>query len=134
MMIKQALDRCSFCPNLCQQSCPVADADRDQMSLPGNKMATMKLLSTRKLEWSKEAALQAYKCSQCGKCTETCELDNPVAYVLEQFRAKAFKKGYAPDSIYRYCKKFKERNNPYGVRFLQQLKKRFRLSAFTRLL
>ncbi len=130
MVMKKSLDHCYYCPNLCRESCPVSDADQDEMSTPRAKMMTMKLLADRKLEWSHEAALQAYKCADCGMSTQTCELDNPVSSVLIQFRAKAYKKGFSPQSVYDFCARFKHRNNPYGVRLLELLKKKFPKDLF----
>lgn len=127
---KEHLQHCYNCPNLCRHACPVADADQNEMSTPQAKMATMKLLSSKKMSWSKEAAMQAYKCSNCGDSTESCELNNPVASILDQFRILAFKKGMTPQSVYRYCEDFKYRNNPYKVRLQEKLQKHLPSKSF----
>ncbi len=126
----KALDYCYFCPNLCRDACPVADAEQDEASTPLAKMSTFRLLLSKKIPWNKENALQAYKCSDCGQATEACELDNPVAPVLNQFKSLAFKKGVAPDAVYSYCKRFKKRNNPFGIKLLDRLKKNFPVAQF----
>lgn len=133
---KKALDYCYYCPSLCRSACPVAEADHDETSTPQAKMTTMRLLIDKKIPWTKEAALQAYKCSDCGQATEACELDNPVAPMLDQFRSLAFKRGLAPESVYHHCEKFKKRNNPYNVKLIDRLKKhlpeeRFKPAAVT---
>jgi Fe-S oxidoreductase len=122
---KEATETCFYCPNLCRYACPVADADQKETSTPRAKMATMKMLVEKKIPWTRENALNAYNCSSCGQATEACELDNPVAPVLERYRRSAYKKDMAPDSVYKYCKKFKARNNPYNVRLLDKMKKKF---------
>lgn len=127
---KKALSLCHYCPSLCRSACPVADVDRDEASTPQAKMATMKLLAERKIPWTEDAALQAYKCSHCGHSTTECELDNPVAPVLDIFRAKAFEREMAPASIYAYCRKFKRRNNPYDMELLALLQKKLPAKYF----
>lgn len=126
----QALNYCYHCPSLCRSSCPVAEADRRESSTPRAKMTALRLLLGHKLPWNAENALPAYNCSDCGQATEHCELDNPVAPTLNEFRALAFRKGHAPTSIYRFCEKFKKRNNPYGVHLGPRLKKRLSSERF----
>lgn len=130
MSTKKALSLCHYCPSLCRSACPVADADRDEASTPQAKMTTMKLLAERKIPWTKEAALQAYKCSHCGHSTTKCELDNPVAPVLDIFRSKAFERDMAPATIYAFCRKFKRRNNPYDVDLSSVLHKKLPVKYF----
>ncbi len=122
---EEALTLCFGCPKLCRHACPVSDADQNEMTTPWGKMSAMKLVADQKLADHPETMALAYKCLECRLCQASCELDNPVASVLDAFRRRAFQKGTAPGSILEYSRKFRDHNNPYGYDLRDILREKF---------
>jgi len=69
---------CTYCPEMCRFSCPVANATGNDVLTPSNKMAL--LYKTKK--WPKDRNQELwpiYACTGCGRCTEYCKYRVRVA-------------------------------------------------------
>ncbi len=71
---------CVYCPEMCRFSCPTAVASGNDAVTPSNKMSS--------LHWGNES-WPIYDCTGCGRCTEYCVYDMPVAERLFEARKKA---------------------------------------------
>ena len=122
---EKATSLCNVCPKLCRFSCPVADADQNEATTPWGKMSTMKKVDEGKLPMDAETMGLAYKCLNCRSSQSVCELDNPVSSALDTYRVRAFRGGLAPGTVYEYCRRFQQYDNPYGKDLLKKLTKLF---------
>lgn len=85
----RALTYCTYCPNLCRHSCPVADAEAREAVTPRAKMALLQTLRTEARPWSSDAASVLYACNGCGLCTRYCAHEVDVASALLAGRSAA---------------------------------------------
>jgi ferredoxin len=79
---------CVYCPEMCRFSCPTAVASGNDAVTPCNKMG----LLYKEAKWPGRASAggelwPVYDCTGCGRCTEFCVYQQPVAETL--FRARA---------------------------------------------
>ncbi len=71
---------CAFCPEMCRFSCPTAVASGDDTVTPCNKMS----LLYKENRWPGRVSADGplwplYQCTGCGRCTEYCVYQMPVA-------------------------------------------------------
>ena len=123
---EKSTELCSYCPKLCRSACPVSDADQTEATTPWGKMTVMKMVEEKKIPPTKasmqEALALAYKCLDCGASESACELDNSVAPTLMHYRKVAFREGWSPENIQRYCQSFRLHQNPYARDLIKPLK------------
>lgn len=80
---------CVYCPEMCRFSCPTAVVSANDAVTPCNKMG----LLHKEDRWpgkasGGEALWPVYDCTGCGRCTEYCVYEMPVADQLFEIRAK----------------------------------------------
>ena len=100
---------CTYCPEMCRFSCPTAVASANDAVTPCNKMS----LLHKESRWPGVAQgtesggelWPIYDCTGCGRCTDYCVYEVPVARTLTHaraehkwYRAEAVFKSIAPDS------------------------------------
>lgn len=81
---------CVYCPEMCRFSCPTAVVTGNDAVTPANKMGLLALDS----QWNGALRAQAaggelwpiYDCTGCGRCTQYCVYDMPVAERLFEAR------------------------------------------------
>ena len=78
---------CVYCPEMCRFSCPTAVVSGNDAVTPYNKMG----LLYKEERWPGRLSEQTqlwplYDCTGCGRCTEYCVYDMPVAEQLFQAR------------------------------------------------
>jgi ferredoxin len=80
---------CVYCPEMCRFSCPTAVVSANDAVTPCNKMG----LLHKEARWPGQAAggqplWPLYDCTGCGRCTEYCVYEMPVALTLFEARKK----------------------------------------------
>ena len=80
---------CVYCPEMCRFACPTAVASGSDAVTPSNKMS----LLYKEAHWPGQASQGAelwpiYDCTGCGRCTEYCVYEMPVAERLFHARAE----------------------------------------------
>ncbi len=80
---------CVYCPEMCRFSCPTAVVSANDAVTPCNKMGLLYKEET----WPGKATQGGplwpiYDCTGCGRCTEYCVYDMPVALKLFEARKK----------------------------------------------
>lgn len=80
---------CVYCPELCRFACPTAVASGNDAVTPSNKMA----LLYKEKRWPGRGFSGAepwplFDCTGCGRCTEYCKYEMPVADRLFEARAQ----------------------------------------------
>lgn len=90
---QSAYATCTFCPKLCRFACPVAEAECRETVTPWGLM-------TRADDVLRGASIDAataeiwQHCTGCGRCTQICKHDTPVAEALYAARAQAAEEGH----------------------------------------
>lgn len=79
------LGTCVYCPRLCRHVCPVAVGTGRESASP-TAMATQVWLYLEGRSDLKLALAAAALCVECGACEEACEVDQPLAHLLGDFR------------------------------------------------
>lgn len=92
-------DQCAFCPSLCADRCPVAEASSNSLFTPYGKMLCGYLLEKGDLQKDEEVAKVFYQCTGCLACYEACELKVNVPEALLEMRTRLVKDGIAPYPI-----------------------------------
>ncbi|MBI5368759.1 MAG: (Fe-S)-binding protein [Planctomycetes bacterium] len=113
--LKKSIDYCTFCPKLSRFVCPVALATRSEATTPTSLMTMLHLLRAGTIEYTAEAAANAYECTGCRACTAMCEHSIDVPTVLEAARAESVRRGVAPDAVGERDAKMRSCGNPFGV-------------------
>ena len=80
---------CVYCPEMCRFACPSAVASGNDAVTPSNKMSLLQ----QEVLWPGRASQgeelwPIYDCTGCGRCTEYCVYEIPVAERLFQSRAE----------------------------------------------
>lgn len=80
---------CTYCPEMCRFSCPTAVVSNNDTVTPCNKMGYL----YKEEKWPNQARQGAelwpiYDCTGCGRCTEYCVYQMPVADTLFEARKK----------------------------------------------
>jgi ferredoxin len=80
---------CTYCPEMCRFSCPTAVVSGNDAVTPCNKMG----LLHKEERWPGKAAAGGplwpiYDCTGCGRCTDYCVYEMPVADTLFGARAR----------------------------------------------
>ena len=86
---KRALEYCTYCPKLCRQSCPLANALGRETFTPQAKMQLLNLLRRKAIEWDAEYVTPLFACTGCRLCQTYCRHGNDVASALGAGRAAA---------------------------------------------
>jgi ferredoxin len=80
---------CTYCPELCRFSCPVAVASGDDTVTPSNKVGFLYKNKKWKKSFAHVGALwPIYACSGCGRCSKYCVYDVQVPSYLFDARTK----------------------------------------------
>jgi len=78
---------CTYCPEMCRFSCPSAVVSGNDAVTPCNKMSDLYKEETWPKRASGEGSLwPIYDCTGCGRCTEYCVYEMPVADQLFEAR------------------------------------------------
>lgn len=93
---RAALETCAYCPKLCRDACPVSNAEASETVTPWGKMSLALFTARADLPLDREHAATSWACTACFACRERCDHKNPVAPVLTEARAEAFRLGVAP--------------------------------------
>ena len=91
-MLKQyeeALETCTYCPNLCLHSCPVSNVEKKSSVTPWAKMSLVQWVRQGLAPMNGESVDMFYKCTGCGACTSACAHGVEVGEVLFAARAEA---------------------------------------------
>lgn len=80
---------CAYCPEMCRFSCPTAVASGNDAVTPCNKNS----LLYKEEKWPGQASQGGplwtiYDCTGCGRCTNYCVYEMPVAKMLFEARSK----------------------------------------------
>ena len=89
-------DQCAFCPSLCADRCPVAEASSNSLFTPYGKMLCGYLVEKGRLEKNEEVAKVFYQCTGCLACYEACEFKINVPEALLEMRMRLVSDGVAP--------------------------------------
>ena len=90
---EDALNACTYCPNLCLHSCVVSNAEKKSSVTPWGKMSLLQWVKEGIAPLNEETTEILYKCTGCGACTASCVHEIPVATVLMEGRQEALKRG-----------------------------------------
>ncbi len=83
------LTLCAYCPSLCRDECPVAEADSRDTSTPWGLMSLADHVRRGAIELTDDVADAWARCVGCGACTAACGHDNDVTGVLLAARSVA---------------------------------------------
>jgi ferredoxin len=89
------LGPCVYCPRLCRHVCPVAVGTGRESASP-TAMATQVWLYLEGRAELKEARAAAALCVECGACEAACEVEQPLAHLLGDFRRRLAPHGPQP--------------------------------------
>jgi ferredoxin len=101
---------CVYCPEMCRFSCPTAVVSGNDAVTPCNKMGLLYKEET----WPGQTApgqplWPIYDCTGCGRCTEYCVYDMPVASKLFEAR-----KQYSWDVAKSLAAEISDQDDPVG--------------------
>lgn len=89
-------DLCAFCPDLCLDRCPVAEATGSSALSPHAKMLSGWLWTRGVVAPGPDLARLAFQCTGCQACHEACEHGVDVADALFRLRAEWTAAGHSP--------------------------------------
>lgn len=92
-------ETCTFCPKLCRFACPVAEAESRETVTPWGLMTRADDVRRGALALDSETAETWAHCTGCGRCSEICKHDNPVAVAVYAARAEAVAQTVAPPAL-----------------------------------
>ena len=92
-------ETCAFCPKLCRFACPVAEAEARETVTPWGLMTRADDVRRGALALDRDTAESWAHCTGCGRCTQICKHDNPVATALFAARAEAVAQTVAPAAL-----------------------------------
>lgn len=90
---EEALETCTYCPNLCLHACPVANAEKKSSVTPWAKMSLVQWVRQGLAPMNGESVDMFYKCTGCSACTSACVHGVEVGEVLFAARAEAQSRG-----------------------------------------
>lgn len=101
---------CTYCPEMCRFSCPTAVVSGNDAVTPCNKMG----LLHKEERWPGRAAAGGplwpiYDCTGCGRCTDYCVYEMPVAETLFAARVR-----YDWEPARRAAASLADREDPVG--------------------
>ncbi len=89
-------DLCAFCPDLCLDRCPVAEATGSSALSPHAKMLSGWAWTHGVAPPGPDLARLAFQCTGCQACYEACEHKVDVADALFRLRAQWTEAGHSP--------------------------------------
>lgn len=92
-------ETCTFCPKLCRFACPVAEAEARETVTPWALMTRADDVRRGAIGLDAATAETWAHCTGCGRCTQICKHDNPVAAAIFAARAEAVAQGTAPSAL-----------------------------------
>jgi Fe-S oxidoreductase len=95
---RDELSKCAYCPKLCRASCVVSESEPREAITPWGKM-TSAFDVARGAPLTPERAELAWACSNCFRCREACDHQNPVSPTLNDVRADYVERGLAPVGV-----------------------------------
>ncbi|MEM4246007.1 MAG: (Fe-S)-binding protein [Candidatus Bathyarchaeia archaeon] len=112
----------------CSYSCPVYDDTYDAATTPVWKCVQLKYLFNRDrglltlltgprpvpAERMEYIGSNVYRCTLCGRCSETCVLGLPTRDLWESLRAIIFASGHTPLNLKQLSETIKVNRNPFG--------------------
>lgn len=90
----RALEFCTYCPRLCHFACPTAHGDASESATPWGMMTLTNMARRGELALSDDLAEALERCSSCGRCTDFCRHENPVADILQIARSTLQQHGH----------------------------------------
>lgn len=95
---KDELSKCAYCPKLCRATCVVSEHEPREALTPWGKM-TSAFGAASSGELAAGSAELAWGCSNCFRCREACDHENPVTGTLNDARADYVAAGQAPAAV-----------------------------------
>jgi Fe-S oxidoreductase len=93
---EDALTVCTYCPSLCQHTCPVATAEGSRSSTPWALMSLAHHVVTNRVRLDDAVAERFYHCAGCRACTRFCDHGNDVEQAMVSARAFVVERGRLP--------------------------------------
>ncbi|MGB0589555.1 MAG: (Fe-S)-binding protein [Myxococcota bacterium] len=93
---EDALTVCTYCPSLCQHTCPVATAEGSRSSTPWALMSLAHHVQTNRLRLDDAVAERFYHCAGCRACTRFCDHSNDVEQAMVAARAFVVERARLP--------------------------------------
>lgn len=90
---------CAFCPNLCLHACVVSNTERRSTVAPWAKMSAVHWGGQGAQSIDTQVAELAFKCTECGACTDACVRRIDVAATLRRAREQLVARGMSPFSV-----------------------------------
>ena len=92
-------ETCTFCPKLCRFACPVAEAESRETVTPWGLMTRADDVRRGALSLDGATAETWAHCTGCGRCSQICKHDNPVATAIYAARAESVAQTVAPPAL-----------------------------------
>ncbi len=93
---ERALEFCNYCPRLCHFACPAGHGDASETATAWGMMSLANMIRKGALEPDIDDATNLFRCTSCGRCTDFCRHDIPVAEVLQVTRGALHANGLTP--------------------------------------
>jgi Fe-S oxidoreductase len=93
---EDALTVCTYCPSLCQHTCPVSTAEGSRSSTPWALMSLAHHVLTNRVRLDDSVAERFYHCAGCRACTRFCDHGNDVALTMVSARAFVVERARLP--------------------------------------
>ena len=108
------ITKCTLCPNMCRNACPVGIVDGNETTSPSGKSKIGFLLRENVLEKNKENIFPIYMCLSCGCCEKYCPFDFSVSDILRPIKTNAVDKRIIYDEFKEVLKNLEKYGYPYG--------------------
>jgi Fe-S oxidoreductase len=108
------ITKCTLCPNMCRNACPVGIVDGRETTSPSGKSKIGFLLRENILEKNPENVYPIYACLSCGCCERYCPFDFSVSEILHPMKTDLVKKGLANDEFKKTLNNLEKYGYPYG--------------------
>lgn len=113
--MKEQIQTCMSCLKMCRDVCPVSTESGKESDTPSGKMAILFELINGRLDWTPETVMPFYRCTQCGRCKETCELHIDVPQIILAARREAIKRDIILEPPKKLLNNILTKGNVYGV-------------------
>jgi Fe-S oxidoreductase len=108
------ITKCTLCPNMCRNACPVGIVDGSETTSPSGKSKIGFFLKENILEKNKENVFPIYMCLSCGCCEKYCPFDFSVSDILHPIKTNIIDKGIIYDEFKKVQKYLEKYGYPYG--------------------
>ena len=108
------ITKCTLCPNMCRNACPVGIVDGSETTSPSGKSKIGFLLRENVLEKNKENVFPMYMCLSCGCCEKYCPFDFSVSDILHPIKTSVVEKGIIYDEFKTVLDMLEKYGYPYG--------------------